>query len=143
MCRRQPTRPSLRGARALLLWGPTFAIFLCPVHAATLKPETVKAWEEYIQAVDCRVRDRAAGRGTFLQTDESSDRAAKVREGKAVMTSATRNNPKMVPSGLIHDWIGAVFIPHTTLDRVLAVLRDYARYKDFFRPGCLIPSLSL
>jgi len=29
-----------------------------------------------------------------------------------------------VPNGLIHDWIGAVFIPHATVDEILARVQD-------------------
>jgi hypothetical protein len=39
-----------------------------------------------------------------------------------------------VPSELIHDWIGAAFIPNATIDEVLSVCRDYEHYKDFYRP---------
>ena len=45
------------------------------------------------------------------------------------------NIPKEIPSGLIHDWIGAVFIASTTVDQVLPIMRDYGRYKDFYRPA--------
>jgi hypothetical protein len=41
---------------------------------------------------------------------------------------------KNVPSGLIHDWIGAVFIPNTTLEGLFRVVRDYSRYKEFYKP---------
>jgi hypothetical protein len=34
----------------------------------------------------------------------------------------------------IHDWIGAVFIPRATFESVLAVVHDYDRYKDFYKP---------
>jgi hypothetical protein len=37
-----------------------------------------------------------------------------------------------VPSGLIHDWVGAAFIPSVALPDVLRVVRDYGRYKDIY-----------
>jgi hypothetical protein len=40
-----------------------------------------------------------------------------------------------VPNGLIHDWIGAVFIPNATVGSLLAVLHDYDRYKDIYQPA--------
>jgi hypothetical protein len=39
-----------------------------------------------------------------------------------------------VSGGLIHHWIGAVFVPNVKLDDVLAVTRDYDHYREFFRP---------
>jgi hypothetical protein len=42
--------------------------------------------------------------------------------------------PRKVPWGLIHDWRGAAFVPDATIDDVLRVARDYARYKDIYKP---------
>jgi hypothetical protein len=39
-----------------------------------------------------------------------------------------------VPHGLIHDWIGAMFLPNAKLDDVMGVLNDYDDYKDFYKP---------
>ena len=37
-------------------------------------------------------------------------------------------------NGLLHDWIGALFVPATTLARVTSFLQDYATHKNYFRP---------
>jgi hypothetical protein len=47
-----------------------------------------------------------------------------------------------VPSGLIHDWIGAAFIPGARLEDVLSAARDYGHYKEFYKPN-VIDSKSL
>jgi hypothetical protein len=39
-----------------------------------------------------------------------------------------------VPGGLIHDWIGAIFVPQTSLESVVAVAHDYEHYWEFYRP---------
>jgi hypothetical protein len=70
----------------------------------------------------------------FLWVDEVPDRLAKVRAGQIVVSPAGPQNPKKVPSGLIHDWVGAVFIPNVTLKQVLEAVSDYERYKEFYRP---------
>ena len=36
--------------------------------------------------------------------------------------------------GLIHHWVGALFIPDATLESVLSVAHDYDHYKEMFRP---------
>jgi hypothetical protein len=41
---------------------------------------------------------------------------------------------KKIPSGVIHDWLGAAFIANTMLNQVLSFLRDYDRYKEFYAP---------
>jgi hypothetical protein len=47
-----------------------------------------------------------------------------------------------VPTGLIHHWIGAAFFPNTKLEDVLAVVRDYNQYQDFYKPS-VVESKSL
>lgn len=71
---------------------------------------------------------------SFLWVDEVPERLRKVRSGEIVVSPVGVQNPKRVPSGLIHDWLGAAFIAHATINDVLAVVRDYARYKDLYRP---------
>ena len=39
-----------------------------------------------------------------------------------------------MPSGLIHDWIGAAFIPDVRLGDVLSAVRDYGHYTQFYKP---------
>jgi hypothetical protein len=80
------------------------------------------------------MEQRAAPGKPFLWVDEMPDRLAKVRAGQIVVSPIGPQNPKKVPSGLIHDWIGAAFIPHVTLNDVMAVARDYGRYKEMYQP---------
>ncbi len=72
--------------------------------------------------------------GPFLWVDRDPDRIARVRAGKILVSPVGDKNPKPVPSGLIHDWIGAAFIPDARLSDVLSAVRDYDRYKDFYKP---------
>jgi hypothetical protein len=109
-------------------------MFPLSAGAANLEKETVKAWDDYIRTVEAQVRG-GNQRCAFLWTDERPDRAAKVHGGEIVVAAAKTNSPKEVPSGLIHDWIGAVFIPNATISQALPVIRDYGRYKDFYRPA--------
>ncbi|MCU1337186.1 MAG: hypothetical protein JWO19_2767 [Bryobacterales bacterium] len=123
--------------RAIRFFVPAFLMLVFPLGAANLKNETVKAWDEYIQAVNLRIRDQVDSGKSFLWVDESPERGAKIRGGEIVVSAAGKNVPKDVPSGLIHDWIGAVFIPNTTFDQFLPVVRDYARYKEFYQPAVI------
>ena len=119
------------------LWCTAFLTFLSPGNAATLKQETVNVWQDYIQNVHAQIQDRVKPGRHFFCMDDSDGRAAKVRGGEAVVWAASTNSPQEIPSGLIHDWIGAVYIANTTLDQVLPVVRDYARYKDYYRPAVI------
>jgi hypothetical protein len=111
-------------------------------QAAELKEETIKSWDEYIQASRGQMQDRLRPNGRFLWVDEEPQRNRQVRAGKILVSPGSQKVPQPVTSGLIHDWIGAAFIPGATLDDVLAVVRDYDRYKVFYKPN-VIDSKSL
>ena len=117
---------------------PVFALLfllLAPAlsKAAELKHESVQAWEVYIRAAKLRMEERASGQSPFLWVDEMRH-VERVRAGEVLVAPADSDNPHKVPHGLIHDWIGAVFIPNAKLDDVMRVLGDYDRYKDFYKP---------
>jgi hypothetical protein len=52
----------------------------------------------------------------------------------AVVAPENGNGSLAVPGGMIHDWIGAVFIPSSSIEQVMATLSDYEHYKNFIIP---------
>jgi hypothetical protein len=102
--------------------------------AAALDPEALKVWSEYIAAADLRMQPRLRGQVPFLWTDESVDRRRRVSGGETVIAPIVANGSQNAPNALIHHWIGAVFIPHSTLHQLAGTLHAYDRYKDFYRP---------
>ncbi|MBZ5632238.1 MAG: hypothetical protein LAO55_03845 [Acidobacteriia bacterium] len=107
------------------------------VSAASLGPATVRAWEEYVEAANKRMERRLRPDKTFLWVDEAPDRLARVRAGEILVSPLGARTPARVPSGLIHDWIGAVFIPNVSIQDALAVVSDYAHYKEFYQPAVI------
>jgi hypothetical protein len=101
--------------------------------AAELQHDTLLAWDAYTKESDVRLQQRGANR-PFLWTDESPDRAARVRRGEVVIAPVVGKGSESVPHGLIHDWIGAVFIPGATLDSVRSVVHDYDSYHEMYQP---------
>ncbi len=99
-----------------------------------LKPETVKAFEAYVRDAEAAMDQTLHGSGPFLWSDESSERAQQVREGHVVAQLWFGKRPVDVPSGLIHDWIGAIFIPETTVKKVLALVQSYDNHKNIYTP---------
>jgi len=61
-------------------------------------------------------------------------RARRVRQGEIVVEPATGAVETPVIGGLVHDWVGAAFIPGATLEKTLAAGQDYNRHKDIYRP---------
>jgi hypothetical protein len=70
----------------------------------------------------------------FLWTDSDPARARKVRKGEVLAQLWSGDSPAHVPSGLIHDWVGAAFIPGTTVAETLARVQDYDHHKDIYQP---------
>jgi hypothetical protein len=120
-------------------------LILLQVHpfmgAATLKPETKAAWDEYLQAAFAAMQARLQPGAHFLWMDDESDRAEDFRRDLRTkgpyIAPMSRDIPKKVPHGLIHDWLGVGFVPNAKIEDILMVVRDYDHYKDMYRPGVL------
>ena len=114
------------------------------VSLPEIKPETLKAWDEYIQSVDVRIKQNADGNVPFLWIDQDPVRAARVRHGEVLATPGTgADGLRAVPYGLIHDWVGAIFIPGVTAAEVFSVVHNYDRYSEFYGLGWLTRHLSV
>ncbi len=105
-----------------------------PAKPWDLKQQTVQAWEAYVSTAVANMKARLRPEGTFLWCDETPEIHQRVKEGEVVVSPMRGNGRTPVARGLIHHWIGAVFIPNMSLDDVLAVVDDYDHYKDFYQP---------
>jgi hypothetical protein len=105
-----------------------------PAAAADLKPETLSAWNDYLQIADARLQEHLQSGACFLKIDEAPDLARLAHGGEIVISPVGPHAPKRVPGGLIHDWDGVAFFPNTKIEDVIRVSRDYEHYKDYFRP---------
>jgi hypothetical protein len=125
------------------IWRPVFLASLSIIslvaptrtRAANLSQETVQVWERYVKAADDRNQTHLAGGRPFLSLDAIPRQGAKLREGEIAVSPAGPSVPIKVPSGLIHDWTGAIFIPGVTVNDVLHVVRNYEQYKDIYYPN--------
>jgi hypothetical protein len=97
--------------------------------AVELKPTTLQAWNSYVRTVTASMEHRA--NGPFLWVDESPELKKRALTGEPIV--APHDHDK-IQNGLIHHWVGAIFLPGATLDQVMAVLTDYDRYKDIYAP---------
>ena len=100
------------------------------LHAAQLKPPTVDAFNRYIRELEQRLNHRKS----FLWADESPTRAQRVLLGEIVVGPGQAKPISPVPDGLVHDWVGTVFLPGTNLETTLAVIRNYDRHKEIYKP---------
>jgi hypothetical protein len=97
-------------------------------------PETIRAWGQYVSQTEARIaRELASPR--FLAVDlgqEPSPSRAALRQGTVLVTEADGSSGSRtdVPSGTIHHWRGAMFIPDVTLAEVLAASADPAGHRQ-------------
>jgi hypothetical protein len=110
------------------------SLALPAVYAAELKPETLAAWDQYIQAANSHMQERLRSNDRFLWLSEAPDVIRQLQSGEIVVSAIGGPGPKQVPNGLIHDWSGAAFIPNASLAEIFVVVQDFTRYKDFYAP---------
>jgi hypothetical protein len=96
---------------------------------ADLKPATSAGFDRYIQQTEQRLNQRK----TFLWADESPDRSRRVRGGEVLVEPTGAKAIVEVSDGLIHDWVGAVFVPGVNLATTLAHIEDYDHSRTHHR----------
>src|SRR5262245_35430431 len=88
--------------------------------AASLKPETLKGWEPYVQLTEKRIEGELDGTAGFLRTDYVKPANASAIRGvlkngqvyiEKLNTTAPNGKEIPVPDGLIHHWFGSIFVP--------------------------------
>ena len=99
-----------------------------------LNPRTLEAFDAYIQGAEMAMEQTLHGNGPFLWSQHTPERAQEVGRGKVVAQFWSGRGPVKVPSGLIHDWIAATFIPDSTIQEIFAVIQDYDNHKNIYKP---------
>jgi hypothetical protein len=106
-------------------------------QAATLKSETKDAWDAYSHQATDAMQARLRPGAHFLWLDEQPGRVDYVRAKGPIIEPVNKQIPIKVPHGLIHDWLGAGFLPHVHIEDILSIVRDYNAYKQIYRPGVI------
>lgn len=97
--------------------------------AAQLKPETAQQFDCYVQSAEARMDARKA----FVLAETDTALNQQLVSGQKIQTmEANGPNPHKVPGGQVYDWIGDIFIPGTTMDRLLRMLQDYDHRDQYF-----------
>jgi hypothetical protein len=111
--------------------GTALILALAPAGwAAQLKPATAQAFEIYINEME----QRLAGRSSFLWVDGSPEHAQAARQGRIVVEPSGPQAITDVPDGMVHDWVGTIFLEGVSLNRTLAQIQDYDHHKDLYKP---------
>jgi hypothetical protein len=110
-----------------------------PAEKAELKPETLLAYTAHIAAAEADVEASLRGEEQFLS--ERTERLTQLRKGGIIVELYSGERPLQVPEGLIHDWIGVICIPGTTVEKTLALLQSYDNHKNIYQPDVIASKL--
>ena len=118
-----------------------WALVLCLVcfsrggAGAELKQKTSIAFDKYVAATEARINHGLRPGGSFLYVDSLPSEARqssynKLMQGEILVEKRETKGPGItpdVPDGMVHHWIGIIFIPGITLAEILPILKDYDR----------------
>jgi hypothetical protein len=120
----------LKPAWLPLLLGANLVSATAP--AAHLEPETVSAFEQHVAAAERRRDQSLNGNGPFLWTSATADRRQRLLDGDLVVHPRQGKGDIAVEKGIIHHWIGGVFVPGRRASEALALLGDFDAYKQIY-----------
>jgi hypothetical protein len=100
-----------------------------------LQQITLEQWNSRIAETKTRVSAETEHPEKFLAVDRSPQLRERVRRGEIVVDASEGKGTESVPSGLIHDWTGSVFIPETDLASILKRVQSYHEYASIYRPS--------
>ena len=105
--------------------------------AAELRPQTVEGFNRYAAATEAQ-----SAHGPFLWIDGDSADQRRARDtartgGLVIERRQTRDGGReiAIPDGIVHHWLGTVFVPGATLDQTLELLQAYERHADIYKPA--------
>jgi hypothetical protein len=107
-----------------------------------LKPATLAAFDKYVKLTEARMSGEIDGASAFMWVDrqpeaQRSQLYDRLKRGEVLVERLETRDGKeeiSVSDGLIHHWVGTVFLPGATLDRVMTFVRDYGNYSKHFAP---------
>jgi len=107
------------------------------IAAAELQPKTVKAFEAYVVEAE----RRPATPFLWLDTLPAAVRTRHLTDLRAGGMLIERLQLQQkgrdfdVPDGLVHHWVGTVFVPKATTAEAVRLLQDYNRHAQVYAPA--------
>lgn len=118
------------------------AAFVPGASAAELKQKTNSAFDRYVAATEARFANELRPGGTFLYIDGMNPKARQqaydqLKRGEILVEKLETKAPGVsadVPDGIVHHWVGLIFIPGATLAKTLPIVKDYDRRAELYKP---------
>ncbi len=113
--------------------------------AAELRQATAAAFDRYVAATEARFASELRPGGTFLYIDAIPAGARQgayeqLRQGEILIEKLETLAPGVsadIPGGIVHHWVGLIFLPGATLETTLPVVRDYDRRSELYKPDVI------
>ena len=108
----------------------------------SVRPGTINAFSRDLELTEARNEQELKHGADLLWIDSlpAAQRAARyvsLRLGEVQiqqLTTLDHAESIVCPGGMIHHWVGVIFIPGATLDQVLGVLEDYDHQSTYYAP---------
>ena len=115
------------------------AVMLCATSSegADLQPRTIAAFGRYVAIAESRIDVDGFSWLDSLPSTQRQRTLAEVRRGMVAierLQARDAGREVEVPGGLIHHWVGAVFVPEATVDQALTLLQDYDSHASVYAP---------
>lgn len=101
-------------------------------EAIQLQPETLAAYTEHVERAETDFSQACQHDATFLWCAQLPERAALVRTGSIEVDTWSGGDPRHVPGGLLHDWVGAVCIRDANIQNTLALVQSYDQHHEIY-----------
>jgi len=110
--------------------------------AAELKQKTSTAFDRYVATTEARFANELRPDGPFLYIDAMDPDAKRqaydqLKNGEILVQKLETKAPGVssdVPDGMVHHWVGLIFIPGATLAKTLPIVKDYDRRAELYKP---------
>ena len=99
---------------------------------AQLGEPTLNEFQAYVNRIESECQARWSGKRADLWLEEHPAEHSAAKAGKLIIQPMNEGGAFAIKHGLVHDWMGAAFIPGTTLARVLSVLQDFDNHQKYF-----------
>src|ERR1700682_6497039 len=134
--------------RQIRMFRDSAVLFLCLFglcaggSAAQLSAKTTASFDRYVTATEARIAKELRPDGTFLSIDALPADARKnsydqLKRGEILVERLETKQPGVsadVPDGMLHHWVGLVFIPGATMASALPVVQDYNHRAELYKP---------
>lgn len=121
------------------------------ILTADLSPQTLAAFQNYVKVSEARIAREERNPATFLYFDslpatQRNNIIDSLHHGqvfvKQLVARDASGRPMLAPGGMIHHWLGIVFIPGVAMTQTLDTVQDYNQQQQYYRPEVIRSRLS-